>query len=64
MAFCCGNLLLLFCCGNFCVPVRESFYKKLPVCRCKRLGIAALGYAKVGHWQLKCFASFVLKQII
>ena len=35
---------LLFCCGKFCIPVHESFYKKLPVCWCKRLGIAALAF--------------------
>ena len=33
--------LLLRCCGKFCVPIRESFYKKLPVRRCERLGTAA-----------------------
>ena len=42
MVLCCGNLLLL-CCGNFCVPVRESFYKKLSVRRCKRLGTCEVG---------------------
>ena len=41
MVFCCGDLLL-FCCDNFCVPVRESFYKKLRVRPCKRLGAAGL----------------------
>ena len=30
-------------CGKFFIPVHESFYKKLPVHRCKRLGTAGLG---------------------
>ena len=38
--------LLLLCCGKFCVPVRKSFYKKLPVRLCKRLGTVALVYKK------------------
>ena len=43
MMFCCDNELLL-CCGKFCIPVCESFYKKLLVSRSKRLGIAGLYY--------------------
>ena len=34
--------LLLLCCGKFCVPVHESFYKKLSVRLCKKLRAAGL----------------------
>ena len=56
--------LLLLCCGKFCLPVRESFYKKLPVRRCKWLGTAALDRFNKAHFQLICMCVFVkLKEL-